>query len=110
VAQLDKAGAACAKADAARPDEEFCHAAPRFSFPTPTSPTYLFMCRDCTKTCGRSGGEGRDASSALGSGEAGDNGTDRASRATIARAYEVGRGDCGGEIGAGEGGEGGSGC
>ena len=29
VAQLNKAEAACAEADAARPDEGFCHAAPR---------------------------------------------------------------------------------
>jgi hypothetical protein len=30
-AHLDKAGAACAEADAARPDEGFFHAAPRLS-------------------------------------------------------------------------------
>jgi hypothetical protein len=68
------------------------------------------MCRNFAKTCGWSGGEGRDASSALGSDEVGDDGTDTASHATIARAYEVGRGDCGDEIGAREGGEGGGGC
>jgi hypothetical protein len=41
VAQLAKADAACAKADAARPDGEFCHAAPRHSLlrlPTPPHP------------------------------------------------------------------------
>jgi hypothetical protein len=61
VAQLDKADAALADAEAAYPDEGFCHAAPRLFllrvFP-PTSPTYLFMCRDCAQTCGWSGGEG----------------------------------------------------
>jgi hypothetical protein len=35
VAQLDKADAACAKADAARSDEGFRHAAPRLSLPRP---------------------------------------------------------------------------
>jgi hypothetical protein len=35
VAQLDKAGAACADADVARPDEGFCHVAPRLSLPRP---------------------------------------------------------------------------
>jgi hypothetical protein len=54
--------------------------------PTPTSPTYLFPCRDCGKTCGWSGGEGRDASSALGFDEEGDDDMDNATRAAIARA------------------------
>ena len=52
------------------------------------------------KICGRTGGEGRDASSKLGSDEAGDDGSDKATRAAIARAYEVDRGDGGGESGA----------
>jgi hypothetical protein len=58
VAQLDKAGAACADADAARPDEELCRAAPRLYIPrliASTSPTYHFLCRDCTEACGWSG-------------------------------------------------------
>jgi hypothetical protein len=71
--QLDKTDAACAEADAARPDEGFCHAAPRLSIlrppPPPSLPTYHFLCRDCAQTCGWSGGEGRDASRALGSDE-----------------------------------------
>jgi hypothetical protein len=60
--------------------------------PSPTSPTYLFLCRNCAQTCGWSSGEGRGASSALGSDEAGDDGMDKATRAAIARAYEVDRG------------------
>ena len=60
-----------------------------------TSPTYLFLRRDCAQTCGRSGEEGRDASSALDSDEAGDDDMDKATRAAIARAYEVDRGDGG---------------
>jgi len=46
VAQLNKADAACTEADAARPDEEFCHAAPLLSnlrLLPPTSPTYRFL-------------------------------------------------------------------
>jgi hypothetical protein len=91
VAQMNKADAACAEAYAARPDEEFCHAAPHLSVPRlpppPTSPTYLFLCRDFAQTYGWSGGgKGRDASSALGSNEAGDGGIDKATRAAIARA------------------------
>jgi hypothetical protein len=43
VAQLDKANAVCAKTEASRPDEGFCHAAPRLwilcLLPTPHSPT-----------------------------------------------------------------------
>jgi hypothetical protein len=57
VAHLDKADAACAEADAARPDEVFCHAAPRLSTlrqpsSPSSSPTYRFLCRNCAKTCG----------------------------------------------------------
>jgi hypothetical protein len=78
--------------------------------PLPTSPTYLFLCRDCANTCGWSGGEERGASRALGSDEAGDGGMDKATRAAIAHAYEVGRGDGGGESGAQEGVEGGGEC
>ena len=33
VAQLDKADAACAEAEATRPDEGFCHVAPRLTTP-----------------------------------------------------------------------------
>jgi hypothetical protein len=51
--------------------------------------------------------EGRDASSGLGSDEAGDDDMDNAERAAIAREYKVDRGDGGGESGAREGGEGG---
>jgi hypothetical protein len=47
-------------------------------------------------TCGWSGGEGRDASSALGSDAAGDGNMSKATRAAIARAYEVDQGDGGG--------------
>jgi hypothetical protein len=68
------------------------------------------MCRYCAKTCELSGGEGRDASSALGSGEAGDNDMDKATREDIELAYKVDRGDGGGESGAQEGGEGGAGA
>jgi hypothetical protein len=50
------------------------------------------------------GGEGRVASSALGSDEAGDGDMDKATRAAIARAYDVGRS---GGVGGGEGGGGG---
>jgi hypothetical protein len=71
--------------------------------------TYLFLCRDCAQTSGWSGGEGRDASSKLGSDEAGDDGSDKATRAAIARAYEVDRGDGGGKSGRRKGGEGGGG-
>jgi hypothetical protein len=67
---------------------------------THNSPTYHFTCRDCTKTCGWSGGEKRYASSALGSDEAGDDDMDKATRAAIARAYEFDRGTGGGEGGA----------
>ena len=79
-----------------------------FSSPasSPHLPTYHFLFRDCVYTCGWSGGEGRDASSTLGSGEAGDGGMDKATRAAIAHAYEVDRGGGGGESGAREGGEG----
>jgi hypothetical protein len=70
VAQLDKAGAACAEADTARPEE------------------------------------GRDASRELGSDDAGGEGVGEATRAAIARAYEVDRGGGGGESGAREGSEG----
>jgi hypothetical protein len=56
---------------------------------------------------GWSGGEGRDASSALGFDEAGDGGVDKATRAANARAYVVGRGGGGGESVARGGGEGG---
>jgi hypothetical protein len=46
LAQQAGANAARAKAEAARPDEEFCHTAPT-SFPPPppplTSPAYLFL-------------------------------------------------------------------
>jgi hypothetical protein len=58
------------------------------------------MCWDFAQTCGWSGGEGRDASSALDSDDAGDDGMDKATRAAIARAYEVDPGDGGGESGA----------
>jgi hypothetical protein len=93
-----------AEAGAAHPDEGFCHAA--LTGPTslppppplPTIPIYIFLCRDCAQTCGWSGGEGRDASSALGSDEAGDDDIDKAKRLTIVRAYEVDRGDGGGEF------------
>jgi hypothetical protein len=91
VTQLDKTGAAWAEADAARLDEESFH----------------FLCRYCANICGWSGGEGRDTSSALGSDEAGDEDIDKATRAAIARAYEVDRSDGGCESGAREGGEGG---
>jgi hypothetical protein len=74
--------------------------------PTPTSPTYHLLCRDFAQTCGWSGGEARDASSALGSDEADDDDEDKATRAAIAHAYEVDRGGGGGESGAREGGEG----
>jgi len=111
VAQLDKADAACAEADAAHPDEGFCHAVSHLFIPRlllPTLPTYHFLCKDCAKTCGWSGREGRDASSALGSEEAGDGGMGKATRAAIARIYEVDRGNGGGESGAREGGGGGT--
>jgi hypothetical protein len=65
------------------------------------------MCRDRAQSFGWSGGEGRHASSALGSDEAGDGGMDKATRAAVARAYEVGRGDGVSKICAREGGEGG---
>jgi hypothetical protein len=47
VAQLDKADAACAKADAARPDEGFFHAAPRLSIPRllPPPPPPITLCK-----------------------------------------------------------------
>jgi hypothetical protein len=45
VTQLGGVDADCAEADAARPDEGLCHAAPRLS-PHPTSPTEIFLCRD----------------------------------------------------------------
>ena len=76
--------------------------------PPPTSPTYLFLCRDCAKNFGWSGGEGQRAISALGFGVAGDDGMDKVTHAAIARAYEVDRGDGGGKNGAREGGKGGS--
>jgi hypothetical protein len=40
VAQLDKADAACAEAETARPDEGLCHAAPHLSILRPPPPTY----------------------------------------------------------------------
>ena len=39
---------------------------------SPTLPIYHFLCRDFAKICGWSGGEGRYASSTLGSDKAGD--------------------------------------
>jgi hypothetical protein len=56
--------------------------------------------------CRWNGGEGPDASSTLGSDEAGDDDMDKVTRTAIARAYEIGRGDGGGESGVREGGEG----
>jgi hypothetical protein len=109
VAQLDKADATCTEADAARPNQGFFHAARRLSISPPSSPTYHFLRRDCAQIFGLSGGEGRDASSTLGSGEAGDGGMDKATRAAIARACEVNRGGVKGESGARKGGEGGGG-
>jgi hypothetical protein len=44
----------------------------------PTLPIYHFLCRDYAQICGWSGGEGRDASSALDSDEAGDGDMDKA--------------------------------
>jgi hypothetical protein len=121
VALLDNAGAAYAEAEATGPDEleleliqtqmaqkrmlraEVCALMKRSvtgplvsSFCPPTSATYHFLCRDCAQTCGWSGGKGRDASSTLGSDEAGDDNVDRATRAAIARACEVDRGYSGG--------------
>jgi hypothetical protein len=107
VAQLDKAGAARAMTYAARPDEGFCHAR---STPPPTHtphPPISLCARTAPKPVGGAATEERqDASSALGSGEAGDGGMDKATRAAIARTYEVDRGGGGGESGAREGGEG----
>jgi hypothetical protein len=110
VAQLDKADAACAEADAARLDEGFCHASPRLSLfrllPPPKPPISFCEGTAPKPLVGAAAEEGRDASSALGSGEAGDGGMDKATRAAIARTYEVDRGGGGGESGAREGGEG----
>jgi hypothetical protein len=63
------------------------------------------MSRGCAQISGWSGGEDRDASSALGSDEAGDGDVEKATCAAIARAYEVDRGDVNGESDAREGGE-----
>jgi hypothetical protein len=77
--------------------------------PPPTSPTYHFLCRDCARISGWSGGEGRGASSAKGCDEASDGGMDKATRAAIVRAHEVDQGGGGrGESGARKGGEGGA--
>jgi len=80
----------------------------------PTSPSYLILCRDCAKNFGWSGGEGRNASSAHGSDEAGDKSMGKTTRVAIVRAYEVDQGDGGGQKrcarrrrGRGEGGVGG---
>ena len=81
VAQQAESNAARAEAEASRPDEGFCHAAPRLSLHRllpPTLPIYHFLCRDFAKICGWSGGEGRYASSTLGSDEAGDDDMDKA--------------------------------
>jgi hypothetical protein len=50
-------------------------------------------------------GRARGAGSALGSDEAGDGNMDKATRVAIVRAYEVDRGDGGGDRGTREGGE-----
>jgi hypothetical protein len=110
-AQQAKASAARAEAKAARPGEEFCHAASRLfllRIPPHLPPTYHFLRRDFAKTCGWNGGEGRGASSALGSDEAGNGSMDKATCAAIARAYEVDRGGGVGESGAREGGKAGA--
>jgi hypothetical protein len=94
VAQLDKTDAASAEAYAARPDKGVLPRGPKYLHPpppSPTSPTYLFLCRDCAQTCGWGDGEKPDASSALGSDEAGNGDMDKATYAAIARANEVDR-------------------
>jgi hypothetical protein len=99
VAQLDKADAACAETDAARPDEEFCHAAPRLSILHLLPPNPITFCAGTApKPLGRA--EGRDETPAAHSAP-----TRREPTAT--RAYEVDQGGDGGESGAREGGEGG---
>ena len=56
-AQQATADAARAKTDAARPGAILCYAAPRLSPPYPhSSPTFLFLCRDCANAQGRVGG------------------------------------------------------
>ena len=80
VAQQADSNAARAEAEASRPDEGFCHAAPRLSLLRLLPPPYpsITFCRDIAKIYGWSGGEGRDASSTLGSDEAGDDDMDKA--------------------------------
>ena len=93
MALLDKADEACAEADAAGPHEEFYHAAPcafLLRLLPPPHPLTLFCVETAQKPAG--GAAWRNGS------EAGDGGMDKATRAAIARAYEVGRGDGGGEL------------
>jgi hypothetical protein len=101
VALLDKVGSACAEVDAACPDEGFCHVAPRLSFPPfPPHPPISFCVGTAPKFVGGAAAEEeRDASSALGSGEVCDDDMNKATRAAIARAYEVDGGSGGGERG-----------
>jgi hypothetical protein len=59
VAQLDKADAACAEADAARPYKGFCHAAPRLSllrFLPPPHPPIFFCAGTAPRFVGRAAG------------------------------------------------------
>ena len=108
MAQLFKAGAVRAVTDAACPDKGFCHAAPRLCIlhlnPKPHPP--ITFCEGTANKPLDGAGEGRDASSALGSDEAGDGGVDKATRAAIARTYGANRGGGGGESGLREAGEG----
>jgi hypothetical protein len=60
--QLDKTDAACAEADAARPDEGFCHAAPRLSILRPPPPALYPPITFCAGTAPKpvGGAAGRD--------------------------------------------------
>jgi hypothetical protein len=80
VAQQAESNTARAEAEVSRPDEGFCHAAPTSLPPPPSPPTlpiYYFLCRDFAQICRWSSEEGRDASSTLGSDEAGDDDMDK---------------------------------
>jgi hypothetical protein len=86
-AQLDKADAVCAEADAARPDGVFCHAAPRLSVPCTPHPPVSFCAGTASKPVGGAAAEeGRDTCSALGSDEAGNGDVGKWTHAAIARA------------------------
>ena len=106
VAQQAKASAACAEAEAARPREGFCHAAPRLSLlrlhPPPRLPITLCAGTSPAPVVERREGTRRQQRTRF------HNDMDKATRAAIARAYEANRGDGWGESGAREGAEGGS--